>query len=138
MKKFYEFDIATNEMTITEADYKKMTTWGTPEYKTYIALRKDFPNITIKFKSSDKETHKNLSFETMVAIIKENAETAEVMLKEFETAKLRGKVRKATYGKTKQWFLANYPNWKNYVLATSENVPATTENNSTETMNKSA
>ena len=133
MKKFYDLEITNTNTTmkITKATYKKMTTVGTYEYSTFIKLRKDFPSIQIEFKTSRKETHKNLSFATMEAIIREHAETAEVMLKEFECVKAYGNVRKAKYSITKQWFLANYPNWKNYI-------PATSENNSTETMNKSA
>ena len=101
---------------------KKVEMYGSPEYKQLQAVRKDYPEFTIKFEkatNSKKDNFKKLTYKFMESYIAKHDASGQIM---EEFIALRGKNNVAeeleadslTYGVIKAWFLSTYPEFKEF------------------------
>ncbi len=106
MKLSYE----KKTITITKAEAKKASIYGTDEYNNLVNIRKDFPNFKIVIKEAPKRTKpiKRLTFEAMRHYI-ESKNDSEALAEFIEMTGNIDKVFNKSYGAVKKRFLEHYP-----------------------------
>ena len=106
---------------LTKAEMKAAETFGSQMYKDLREARQDNPNYRVKVVSSGKmvDHHKGLTVDAMEKFILKHDDENKTILKEFY--QLRGLTPEGkkdefgcsvTYGKLKQWFFEQYPQFK--------------------------
>ena len=113
MNTSYGFDHITNELTISKAFQKKASIYGTEEYKTVLAFRKDYPNLKIVVKTkkgNEKAADDRLTFTKMHDFIKLCANSDE-RLAVYDRVFALSKCQRSPYAYVKRWFLENYANY---------------------------
>ena len=106
---------------LTKAEMKAAETFGSQMYKDLREARQDNPNYRVKVVSSGKKVdhHKDLTADAMEKFILKHDDENKTILKEFY--QLRGLTPEGkkdefgcsvTYGKLKQWFFEQYPQFE--------------------------
>lgn len=116
--KNYKFDFNTQTLTITKDFEKKMMNPTSTEYQIYIQLRKDFPNFQMKERTTNRKKpnpYKGLTFSKMENYINLH-ENAEELLTLFNAVKEIGKCQNNTMKYVADWFIAQFPNYKEMPL----------------------
>ena len=112
-------DITTKTIIISKVFYKKATAYGTAEYKELRNAIQENPTIEISFKTVEKKTYRNLTFEVMEAYIITQP-NSEANLIEFAAVKTIAEAKGSKYPLTKKWFLATFPEYKNNEVSKDE------------------
>ena len=106
---------------LNKTEMKEAETFGSQMYKDLREARQDNPNYRVKVVSSGKKVdhHKGLTADAMEKFIQKHDDENQTILKEFY--QLRGLTPEGkkdefgcsvTYGKLKQWFFEQYPQFK--------------------------
>ena len=105
----YEFDAVNQVFRMTESFARRASQVGTEEYRVFLKVRRDYPDIKVE-KLTRKKGGKKLNYDMMKNYIKlqENADTME---KEFERQKCLSRVQPMPYMYVKKWFDENYPEY---------------------------
>ena len=110
-------------ITLTKAYAKKASTPGTKEFRELAQLHKNYPDYDIVMRtatvSDSKEVHDGLTIELMEKIIARQPELKKeydafvaFWGREVKDRKTGKTVKRASYGKTKSWFLKKVPNYQ--------------------------
>ena len=109
----------TNTIEMTKKFAKAAGKFGSDEYKSLQAARKDYPNFKIvtvsRSSGSKKETYKGLTYEYMELYIQKHDDEKKSIMAEYEM--LRGLSQEAqealaepcSYIEMKVWFLKKFP-----------------------------
>lgn len=114
----------TGEIVITKAFNKKASNTQSNEYRLLRDTRKDFPDYKIVLRtanvSANKKTYPSLNYTRMEEYIREECKSkglgekeTEAKVNEFKTIKALANRKPGSYAYTKEWFFANYPDYKN-------------------------
>ena len=106
---------------LTKTEMKEAETFGSQMYKDLREARQDNPNYRVKVVSPGKKVdhHKGLTADAMKKFIQKHDDENQTILKEFY--QLRGLTPEGkedvfgcavSYGELKQWFFAQYPEFK--------------------------
>ena len=106
-------------ITISETFYKRASKYGTAEYKALRNAFKENRTFEVVFKTSEKNSHKGLTFKRMETYIRTQP-NSEANLKVFEAVKVVAKSKGRLYPLTKKWFLKNFPEYKNNEVSANE------------------
>lgn len=79
----------------------------------------DNPGFQIITKTTRKKTYHGLTFETMKDYI-ETQPSSEIMLARFAAVKRIAKAKGSLYPSVKEWFLTNYPEYKDSEISDTE------------------
>ncbi len=115
MKNSIRIDYATNSIIVPKSFLKKAQCFGTPEYKALkaaMAENKGFVVVerTIS-KKAGKESYRNLTYKNMETYFN-TQENSVVYFREYAIAKERSKIQASPYKYMLNWFVANFPNYK--------------------------
>ncbi len=93
--------------TVSKSFMKKAHIYGTKEFDELRKVLADFPQISIKEreikKNPDKESYKNLTYENMIAYMKE-LDNADLLINEFNRQKRMAVIAKNPYRFVLNWF----------------------------------
>ena len=114
----YKIDFATETIIVNYTFNEALNDPTSAEYKLLKTLREDFPNMRVEVKSGrvQKTAHHNkrLTYKNMETHINAYA-NAEELLEVFETVKLLSKPLASPYAYVHDWFVAQFPNYKQTV-----------------------
>lgn len=112
MKRSVGYEIHHEDMTIvlTKKFSQAAGQRGSDEYEELLGIKADFPTYTVCLreikKAAGKQTYRNLTYEAMETIIKENAPQ---YLADFEDVKGKAPAQgNGAYTFVKKWFLDNF------------------------------
>ena len=140
MKETFKLNHANETIELTKQFAKASGKYGSEEYKLLMEVKKDFPNykVVVRDTQKRKKTRDNfngLTYDYMERYIKKNNDK---LIVEFSI--LRGKkedmdglFKSRSYSQIKKWFLAKFPEIKNYEMSRTEliNKPEVKENSET-------
>ena len=107
----YNFDAINTVLTITKDFARKASQLNSPEYKTMLQLRRDYPNLEIVMREgTKKQAASGISFKQMEEFIKQ-CRDSESRLELYERVKALSRVQRSPYKYVKDWFLTNYANY---------------------------
>jgi len=139
MKKNVVVFVDEQTALVTKSFMKNACIFGTDEFKTWRAYKKEFPDAVMTTKSikknPDKKTRRNLTFKNMVEYMK-TQKNSEDLLAEFETIKSRSKIQASPYQYVLSWFEAKFEGYndlKQFMAQKEEQRSA--ENAASETAN---
>jgi len=139
MKKNVVVFVDEQTALVTKSFMKNACIFGTDEFKTWRAYKKEFPDAVMTTKSikknPDKKTRRNLTFKNMVEYMK-TQKNSEELLAEFETIKSRSKIQASPYQYVLSWFEAKFEGYndlKQFMAQKEEQRSA--ENAASETAN---
>ncbi len=93
--------------TVSKSFMKKAHIYGTKEFEELRKVLADFPEISIKEreikKNPDKESYKNLTYDNMIAYMKE-LDNADLLINEFNRQKRMAVIAKNPYRFVLNWF----------------------------------
>ncbi len=93
--------------TVSKSFMKKAHIYGTKEFDELRKVLADFPEISIKEreikKNPDKESYKNLTYDNMIAYMKE-LDNADKLVNEFNRQKRMAVIAKNPYRFVLNWF----------------------------------
>ncbi len=93
--------------TVSKSFMKKAHIYGTKEFDELRKVLADFPEISIKEreikKNPDKESYKNLTYDNMIAYMKE-LDNADKLVNEFNRQKRMAVIAKNPYRYVLNWF----------------------------------
>ena len=117
MKTNIKIDAVKKEITMTKATAKKARFCGTTENKHLAQAMKDFPDFEVKILSPQTRgnEYKGLSVKLMEELIEVMADNSEDALEKLWKEQAKYHRTKGYYVKLKDYFLAEYPNWKEYL-----------------------
>lgn len=119
--KNIKFDYITNTITVTKAFYKAAQNYGTEEQVTMTKLKREFPDMEIAVRSpkAKRNDSKGLTYEYMRKFIRKfdrkNAVVFEDVIIHYEEHNNGA----AAYRYVKEWFLENYPEYKEVIIDTA-------------------
>ncbi|MDL2225866.1 hypothetical protein LJC20_06730, partial [Eubacteriales bacterium OttesenSCG-928-M02] len=105
--KKYKIDYTKKVITITQSYAKQASVFGTMEYEEFKMLRDDHADFKIKLNSVSKKknSHKKLTFEKMIAVIRKREDNDNLTLLQ------KAIDDKVPYPAIKKWFLQWYPDY---------------------------
>ncbi len=107
----YNFDAISTVLTITKDFARKASQINSPEYKTMLQFRRDYPSLEIVMREGTKaQNSSGITFKQMEAFIKQ-CRDSESRLELYERVKALSKVQHSPYKYVKDWFLTNYANY---------------------------
>lgn len=102
----YNNDAAT--LVMTKAFAHKAGMYGTAEYKTVMAIRKDMPEIKMVVESKAKGGNdRGMTYKNMRTVISQFTDSEKRMV-EFDRICALSKIQPSPYAYVKKWFEANY------------------------------
>ena len=113
MKKQYVIDLV-NEMVCVDKEFvKKAGRLGTPEFETFMELKRTLPNFAFEVKNlnvSNKNVYSELTYEVMEAFINFHVEEncRKKVIDEFKAVRAEAVFKKPPYSFVKSWFLSKY------------------------------
>lgn len=114
-KSGYKIDYATNTLYMNYKFASAAMVYNTAEYNRIQDIRKDFPNIRIITRAGRKKTtcnaSKNLTYKNMEKYISVQ-DNAEELMAAFEIAKQESKCQTSRYAYVRNWFVTQFPNYK--------------------------
>ena len=116
-KKPIQIDPINSKIVVSKAFYNKASNYGTNEYRELHTAMNENPTYGIEFKTIEKRTFKELTFERMEAYIKTQPNSEQRFI-EFEAAKTIADTKGAKYPLTKKWFLKTYPEYRENEIKT--------------------
>lgn len=113
----YEIDFTTNTLYMNYKFAEASGEYGTPEYKLLQKIRKDLPDIkVVKRAGRNAKTcnaNKRLTYANMESYIKGQTEmNVDELLYLFELTKIESKCAKSPYAFVRDWFVKQFPNYK--------------------------
>jgi len=119
MKTNIKIDAVKKEITMTKATAKRASFAGSKECEQLAQTMKNFPTFTVKVlnQKSRESKHKGLSVDIMERLIKVMTDNSEEALEKLRKEKAKHKGTKGHYSKLKEYFLEEYPNWREYLYA---------------------
>lgn len=115
MKKGYEIDFATNTLYMNYQFAKATKEYNTEEYKILKNITTDFPNINVVIKAGRKQTtcnaNKRMTYANMESYIKVQ-DNADELMAAFVIAKEESKNKPSPYAFVRDWFVKQFPNYK--------------------------
>ena len=113
--KGYEIDFTTNTLFMNYKFAEASTQYGTPEYKLLQNIKNDLPNIRIVKRAGRKtktcNANKRLTYANMESYIKVQDNADELMVA-FVIAKEESKNKPSPYAFVRDWFVKQFPNYK--------------------------
>lgn len=110
-----KIDFANKTITVTKSFYKKAQRAGTAEFNLLMDAMNKAPTFSIEFKTTKKQTYRNLSYGNIEAFIKaSDREDVDAILEEFERVKKQSKAQTGPYAYVKSWFLGVFPDFKEF------------------------
>lgn len=107
----YNFDAINTVLTITKDFARKASQLNSPEYKTMLQLRRDYPNLEIVMREgTKKQAASGITFKQMEGFIEQCRDAAN-RLATYKRVKALSKVQRSPYKYVKEWFLNNYANY---------------------------
>ena len=107
----YNFDAINTVLTITKDFARKASQLNSPEYKTMLQFRRDYPSLEIVMREgTKKQAASGISFKQMEEFIKQ-CRDSESRKATYERVKALSKVQRSPYKYGKEWFLPNYANY---------------------------
>ena len=129
MNKQSTFTFNHIEKTIvgTKSAIKRASVLGSDEYKILNKMMKEQPTYSVvekimQKKVEHKKTYGGLTLKKMEEFIKTQPD-AEKNLIRLEAVKKVAKARNAVYPLTKQWFLAEFPSYKEAIIVEAAKAP---------------
>ena len=125
MKTNIKINAVTKEIIMTKTTEKKASIIDTPEYKDLIRLRKDFPDFTVKILSPKAKASKDkgLTMELMEKLISVMTDDGYEAVNRFALVKESYKGTNFHFSKPKAYFLAHYPDWRDWLPEAEEKKP---------------
>ena len=123
--KGYEIDFTTNTLYMNYKFAEASTEYGTPEYKLLQNIRKDLPNIKIEKRAGRKtktcNANKRLTYANMESYIKVQ-DNADELMAAFVIAKEESKNKPSPYAFVRDWFVKQFPNYKECKILKDDNI----------------
>ena len=126
MTNYIKIDHKNKKLVYDRTFAKNSTIVGSKEYYLLQEARRDYPDYTPEQKkikrNADKATYSGLNYDYMRAYINRFGKDVEAELKEFDDMIFLSKCHKKSlrYPTIKKWFLAKYPDVKNFLNPTEE------------------
>ena len=115
MMNHMKIDYQKKTIIVSKAFYKKAQRAGSAEYQMMMDAVAKVPDFNIDFKTSNKQTYRNLSYENMEGYIKStDREDMEQLLVEFGRVKEQSKIQPGQYAYVKKWFLSVFPSYTQF------------------------
>lgn len=111
--KGYNIDWTKRVVTMTKKFADEANEYGTPAYKTVNGFRKDGFQITVRKTEKRKACPTRVTFKQMEQLLSCMTDPDE-RLAELHAIMEVAKVQKNQYEYVRQWFLLNYPNFREY------------------------
>ena len=122
----YKFDFTTKTLTISKAFAEKANNPNSEEYITLMMFQQDFPDLTIvrkthktpsKYRAKSGEVYncnqyKNLTYAHMETFISALPNSDELMKNYAYLRYVVGKVQTNTYKLVREWFVAQFPEYR--------------------------
>ena len=117
MKNFVKVNVATQEITMTNATAKRAGIIGSDEYNQLLQVTKDFPNFKVKVLSpkAKENRDKGLNIELMEKLIKGMTNGNQAAIMRFEKVKETYRGTNFHFSKLKEYFLSEYSNWREWL-----------------------
>jgi len=117
MKTLIKINPVTSEITMSKATAQKASYIGTDEYNQLLQVKKDFPDFKVKVLSpkGKENSNKGLTIELMEKLIKAMTNNNQDAVKGFEAVKDTYKGTSFHFSKPKEFFLIEYPDWKEWL-----------------------
>ncbi len=123
--KGYEIDFTTNTLYMNYKFAEASTQYGTPEYKLLQNIRKDLPNIKmVKRAGRNAKTcnaNKRLTYANMESYIKIQDNADEIMAA-YMIAREESKSQKSPYAFVRNWFVKQFPKYKECKVVDREKI----------------
>ena len=123
--KGYEIDFTTNTLFMNYKFAEASTQYGTPEYKLLQNIKNDLPNIKIVKRAGRKtktcNANKRLTYANMESYIKVQ-DNADELMAAFVIAKEESKNKPSPYAFVRDWFLKQFPNYKECKILKDDNI----------------
>ena len=121
MKTNIKINVLAKEITMTKATAKRISIVGSDEYEQFLRATRDLPDFKVriatpKTKKARESANKGLTFDLMREIIEVSTENNKTAIEEFEKVRVGAKTTNARYSTPKEYFLANYPEWRDSLL----------------------
>ena len=124
----YKIDFLNNTITMNYKFAAAASQYNSSEYKLLCKIKKDFPELREQIKSGrvakSPRPNKRLTYENMKAHIRAY-ENAQELLDVFETVKALSKPLASPYKYVSDWFLAQFPNYKEIPVLKDNNLSVT-------------
>lgn len=124
----YKIDFTTNTITVSKVFELAASTHGSPEYNLLKEIKADYPTMKIirKSRRAAKRCNpsKGLTYANMERYMKVYKNAAE-LLEQFEKVKKLAAVHPNRYLYVKNWFISQFPNYKEVPDFTSINLNVT-------------
>lgn len=123
--KGYEIDFTTNTLFMNYKFAEASTQYGTPEYKLLQNIKNDLPNIKI-VKRAGRNTktcnaNKRMTYANMENYIKVQ-DNADELMAAFVIAKEESKNKPSPYAFVRDWFVKQFPNYKECKILKDDNI----------------
>ena len=113
--KGYEIDFTTNTLFMNYKFAEASAQYGTPEYKLLQNIKNDLPNIKIVKRAGRKaktcNASKNLTYANMESYIKVQ-DNADELMAVYMIAREESKKEHSSYAFVRNWFVKQFPNYK--------------------------
>lgn len=103
------------EIVVTKAFTKKISVYGSQEYKDFIEVQKNFPDFKVVEKATTKRTSSQLSKITLsdikryVSFHDDENKSKMAELERMCNAKANGELNSTSFFAIKKWFFEQYP-----------------------------
>ena len=120
MKTNIKINALAKEITMTKATAKKASSFGTTEYEHLIKAMKDCPNFTVKIISPKSRDNKGLTKPLMKKLVSEITNNSAAAIAAFDGVIKCYEESSFHFSKPKAYFLAEYPNWREWLPTVEE------------------
>ena len=122
MKTNIKINLLAKEISMTKATAKRASLFGTTEYQHLVQATKDFPDFQIKILSPKPRegNNKGLTMPLMTKLVAGMTNNDKSAMARFETVKEKYKETNFHFSKPKAYFLAEYPNWREWLPRVEE------------------
>lgn len=118
----YKIDVINNTMEVTKRFFEATQEYGTPELNIWLEIHSKMPDLKMVVKTTRntgrKSPYKGLTYKFMRRFIftldEKNAVNYEKTLKYYEN--LYGDDTNEIYYNVREWFLTQYPNYKDLIV----------------------
>ena len=115
MKTNIKIGVLEKEITMTKATAKRASIFGTTEYEHLVKAMKDFPNFTVKIVSPKPRENKGLTKPLMKKLVREMTNNSAEAIAAFDGVIKCYEESSFHFSKPKAYFLAEYPNWREWL-----------------------
>lgn len=124
MKTKIRISAETEEITMSKATAKRASIIGTEEYKQLVKAKRDLPTFAVKIatqKTNPKaKSSKGLTMPLMNKLVAGMTNNDEAAIARFEAVKDSYKNTNFHFSKPKAYFLAEYPEWRDWLPQVEE------------------